>query len=155
MKRLILVLIAVIFVLSLLLHLFPFRFFPSDNQIHNGDWAYDLPNDYTIWHINSKEIVLGHYNTANSISTVIEDTILRFCYNDCFVCIQINNRDGATRSQNSSDMACYYIINTNDGAVHGPFTWSEYEESLVVYEVNNLTDWISTKPAPEGSTYGH
>lgn len=155
MKRIILFLIVVVFVLSLLLLFVSSRFLPGDNQIHNGDWEYDLPNDYTIWHVNSQEIVLGHYNTTNSISRVIEDTILEFCYNDEFVCVKTKKSNEQLRSQDNPDLACYYLIDTIDEIVQGPFTYQELKDRLATFGINTLTDWIATNPAPNGATYGH
>ena len=154
MKRIILFLAIGVFVLSFLLLLVPSRLSLAENQIHNGDWEYDLPNGYTIWHVNSQEIVLGHYNTSNSISTVIEGIILEFCHNDDFVCVKTNNGNESATSQNDPDSVCYYLINTIDETVYGPYTYQEFEDSLTAFGVNTLTDWIATKPAPDGATYG-
>lgn len=38
----------------------------------------------------------------------------------------------------------YYIVDTLEDAVYGPFTEEEYNEQLSVLQINDLGDWIKT-----------
>ena len=68
--------------------LFGCDYIQPDNQLGNNDWSYELPNEYTIWHVNSRSIICGKKHTENSITNVVEDDIVKFCYNDRYVCMQ-------------------------------------------------------------------
>lgn len=154
MKYVIMRILLFVCILALVVFLASCNLFPVSNQIHNGDWEYDLPHDYTIWHVNSQKIVLGHYNSANSISFVLEDNILTFCYNDEYVCVETENDDSTLINPNESSTSSYYIINMVDNSVLGPFSKENFEKNCVVDGIDKLSDWISTNHAPGGATFG-
>ena len=107
------------------------------------DWSYQLPNGYMLTHINPQRIVITSENhpiiIGNSVNyVIIEANIIKFCYNDNYVCIQQNHAD--TR---------FYILDTLEHNVHGPFyDESEYEEKVSDLGITGLSDWKATSSNP-------
>lgn len=126
-------------------------FVEFDNQINNNDWSYELPNDYVIWHINSRKIVCGKKNTANSITNIVGDYIINFCYNDQYVCMQCVDVSNDLSEDIDKSNPQFYIIDTINEDVNGPLLEKEFEDVLKFLKVDNLSTWIPTKPKPDGA----
>ena len=126
-------------------------FVDFDNQLSNNDWSYELPNDYVIWHINSREIVCGKRNTENSITNIVEDYIIKFCYNDQYVCLQCVNITNDTLEDIDESNPHFYIIDTLNEDVNGPLLENEFEDMSSIL-IDDLSTWLATKPRPDGAT---
>lgn len=110
--------------------------------VKQNDWYYKLNNNYEIWHINTKEIVLGKRDDS-ILTDTIGDSITEFKYNEAFVIIKCFNND---------NKEVYYIVNMTDDTTYGPYNKEEYlskEKELNI----NISNWIKTKPAPKGAKY--
>ena len=125
----------------------------ENSKIKNGDWAYKLPNEYEIWHINSRSIVCGKKKTTNSINTLIGGFISAFCYNKNIVVLQQVDVPTDISEPIDTSKPVYYIIDTINDKLYGPFTADEYEDKINEFKTNGLTDWIYTVPTPEGVVY--
>ena len=55
-----------------------------------GDWKYELKNNYQIWRVNSKEIIIGKEEDG-MLTPSINENVVKFKYNDNFVVIGVNN----------------------------------------------------------------
>lgn len=107
-----------------------------------NDWYYMLSNDYEIWHVNSKENVIGK-REDDILTDVIEDDIIKFKYNNDFVIIKCLSKDNEY---------IYYIINMNDNITYGPYNNEEYlnkEKELNI----DIDSWINTDSTPKGAKY--
>ena len=122
-----------------------------DNQSGNNDWSYELPNDYVIWHINSRKIVCGKQSTENSITNIVGSYIIKFCYNDQYVCVQCVDVPNDLLENINESSPQFYIIDTISEDVKGPLLENEFEEMLNVLKVDNFSTWIKTKPKPDGA----
>lgn len=123
-----------------------------DNYLNDSDWSYELPNNYVIWHINSKKIVCGKTETENSITNIIEDYIIKFWHNDQYVCLQCVNATNDPLEDIDESNAHYYIIDTLNEEVQGPFSKTEFEDKSSVLIAEDISTWSATKPRPEGAT---
>lgn len=125
-----------------------------NSQINNNDWSYKLPNNYEIWHINSRKIVCGKRNNENSISTVVGQYVSEFCHNDKYVCLKcIEVSDDLSDANDLADICYYYIIDTLRDEICGPLTEQEYIKEVKSKNVTELSLWIKTKPRPEGAVF--
>ncbi|MBQ8164471.1 MAG: DUF3997 domain-containing protein [Clostridia bacterium] len=114
-------------------------FFSLDSQIGNNDWSYKLPNDYEIWHVNSRKIVCGKKASEHSLSNVGGDYVVEFCHNDQYICLKC--ADASEDFSKNIDETSYqfYIINTINDEVDGPLSEGEYFEKLENMSLNNLS----------------
>lgn len=135
--------------------------------VGRGDWEYDLPNGYTIWHVNARKIILGKYQTTYSVSYVIDNYIRAFQYNDCFVGVQGVVHEATAEESPHSDTPVhyidaveekrpsytlvYYLVDTETETTYGPYDESEYEAKCEELSITDLGEWIQTKPMPEGA----
>lgn len=111
-------------------------------SIKQNDWHYKLNNNYEIWHINTKETIIGK-REKDILTTIIDDNIIEFKYNDNYVII---------KCLNTSNKEIYYIINIKDDTTYGPYTKEEYlskEKELNI----NINTWIKTKNTPKKANY--
>ena len=121
------------------------------------DWSYPLPNDYEIWRINSKSIVIGYKDpnsTGLDTSQGIDEYVFEFCYNERFVCAKQIGVPRESHRPTRGDNPSYYVIDTLNQEVFGPFD----SEGLFILElarlrITDLTGWIATVPAPEGAEH--
>lgn len=125
----------------------------NNNQVNNNDWSYALPNDYEIWHINSREIVCGKKNTENSILYVVSKYITEFCYNDSFVCLK--RVDVPENIYQEIDMTApdYYIVDTVENETYGPFDKEQYQRKIDKLTITGLSSWIKTTPRPNEASF--
>ena len=122
-------------------------------QSGNSDWSYKLPNGYVIWHINSRKIVCGKKETENSISNIGGDYVLKFCYNNIYVCLQCVDVSDDLSKEIDEAYPQFYIINTEKDEIVGPLFETQYIEKINSINLNNLSSWIKTKPAPNGASF--
>ena len=123
-----------------------------------GDWSYDLVGDYSVWRINSTDILLGKYNELSTLSTVIDTYITCFSYNDRFIAVrQLDIPDGYDQKdilQMDFDEAKYFIVDSQTDAVYGVFfTEEQFQAKCDELGVGALGEWIDTYPAPEGAVF--
>ena len=110
------------------------------------DWEYKLPNNYKVVHINVNDISLIK-DTGNGGPFVVRRFILEFCNNDRYVGVKRVSDEGYDSFDiDEADLTKpeYYIVDTLEDAVYGPFTEEEYNEQLSVLQINDLGDWIKT-----------
>ena len=122
-----------------------------------GDWNYDLPNGYAIWRINSQDIALVKLENEYSGTCVIDRYILEFCYNDTYIGIKrlmvdesIPYQDVNIETMDHSNPS-YYLVNTLEDKVMGPYTAEEYDDQIKAMGVETMCDWIKTVPKPDGA----
>lgn len=106
-----------------------------------GDWKYELKNNYQIWRVNSKEIIIGKEEDG-MLTPSINENVVKFKYNDNFVVIGVNN-------DFNEDNLKYYIINLDTDEIIGPLN----EKDLTNQDTNITMDWIKTKPTPKDAKY--
>lgn len=106
-----------------------------------GDWKYELKNNYQIWRVNSKEIIIGKEEDG-VLTPSINENVVKFKYNDNFVLVGTNNNF-------NEDNLKYYIINLDTDEIIGPLN----EKDLSSQNSNITMDWIKTKPAPKDVKY--
>ena len=124
-----------------------------DNQLSNNDWSYELPNNYVIWHINSRKIVCGKKNTENSITNIVDGYIIKFCYNDQYVCLQCVDVANDSLEDIDESNPQFYIIDTLNEDVNGPLLKNEFEDMLNILIEDSLSTWLPTKPTPDGAKF--
>ena len=119
------------------------------DELHNGDWSYILPNGYELWHLSADKVVLVK-NDGDSIGdTIIPAHIKEFCYNEQFIGIQQIEQGS---SKQDADL-CYYLVDTEQEQVWGPFDQEEYLNQCEQLDIEAMCDWVATKPTPNGVTY--
>lgn len=126
----------------------------NTDGVHNGDWSYKLPNNYEIWHINSRKIICGKKDGKNSLSNIIsENYILEFNYNERYVCLKCVEvtQDFSTEIDESNPN--FYIIDTMEDAVYGAYTNADFEGKVKDMNLLFNSNWIKTKPIPDGATF--
>ena len=124
-----------------------------------GDWGYDLNEDYSIWRINSGTICLVKVNKDLHTGTdVVESYITSFAYNDRFIAARrLDVPDGYKQEdilQMDFDQAEYFIVDADTDMVYGPYSSGEdFQTKCDELKVGDLGSWIDTYPAPEGVKY--
>lgn len=112
------------------------------------DWEYKLPNNYKVVHINIDDIHLSKERpSGNGGDAIVGRFILEFCNNDRYVGVKRVSDEGYDSFDiDEADLTKleYYIVDTLEDAVYGPFTEEEYNEQLSVLQINDLGDWIKT-----------
>lgn len=123
------------------------------------DWTYDkLPNGYEIVHVNSEDIELDKAD-GDSLDIKIDRYILEFCYNDSYIGIKrlMIDENLPYQEVHIEDMDAsnpsYYLVDTVNDVVMGPYTAEEYENQIEALKVDAMCDWIKTVPMPEGAHY--
>ena len=106
-----------------------------------GDWKYELKNNYQIWRVNSKEIIIGKEEDG-VLTPSINENVVKFKYNVNFVVIGII-------IDFKEDNLKYYIINLDTDEIIGPLS----EKDLSSQDTSITMDWIKTKPAPKDAKY--
>lgn len=126
----------------------------SSSGVNNGDWSYQLPNNYEIWHINSREIICGKKSGEHSLSNIIEENyISEFKYDNCYVCIKCvtSSKDLSTEIDTSNPK--FYIIDTEEDSVYGSYANVDYEKKAIDLGVSSDLKWIKTVPIPDGAIF--
>lgn len=117
----------------------------------SGDWAYsDLPGEYEIWRINSKDISLIKKASENAGDYIVGPYIAAFCRDQRYIGLQ--RTEGPAGDTQEEAAPEYFIVDSSDGAVCGPFSAEEYAAQCEALGFRP-DDWIPTVPAPEGATW--
>ena len=106
-----------------------------------SDWSFsDLPGDYEIWRINSKEIVLVKKTDDVLGESVVDAYVSKVAWDDNFILAQQESN-----ADNTSNTVSFYIVDVNSENIYGPLTEDEFNElaKQIQVEVNNM-DWILT-----------
>lgn len=108
-----------------------------------SDWSYKLPNNYEVWRINSKEIVVK-YVGEETAEAEIPSFIKEFSYDDRYVC----TRNVESVYENDIFSEKYYILDTDEQKLYGPYdTQEEFKYAIEELEIS-LAKWYRTSPDP-------
>ena len=117
----------------------------------SGDWAYtDLPGEYEIWRINGKNISLIKKTSEYGGDNIVGPYIAAFCRDRRYIGLQ--RTDGPAGDTQEDAAPEYYIVDSADGSVYGPFSSEEYAAQCEALGFRP-DDWIRTVPTPEGAEY--
>ena len=117
-----------------------------------GEWEYDLPNDYGVIMINSYNYVIVDRRSDNGFE--VENLVLSFCHNDRFVCVQRivpEDQHHATREERRTKEPEFFIIDTAERVRYGPFDEAGFEEQCEILSITDLGEWKRTDSMPEGA----
>lgn len=115
----------------------------------SGDWAYtDLPGEYEIWRINSKDISLIKKTSENGGDYIVGPYIAALCKDRRYIGLQ--RTEGPAGEAREEAVPEYYIVDSADGAVYGPFSQEEYAAQCETLGFRP-DEWIRTVPDPEGA----
>lgn len=116
----------------------------------SGDWAYtDLPGEYEIWRINSEDISLIKKTSDNGGDYIVGPYIAAFCKDQRYIGLQ--RTEGPAGDTQEDAAPEYYIVDSADGAVYGPFSSEEYAAKCEALGFRS-DEWVRTRPTPEGVT---
>lgn len=149
--------IVAIFLISIILVSCLYCTIYSENWNPQGDWHYELDENYCINRINSTTITLS-VKEGNHFSSVVDKYITCFCYNECFVAVRrlfLGDRDSFEDiMQMDFDQAQYYLVDLKNGNIFGPFEDErDFIDACKVQNVGVLGGWIDTYPTPRGAKY--
>ncbi len=109
-----------------------------------GDWIYELPNGYELWRINSNEILIK-YAQSEVDGEGIPSFVKEFSYDERYVF----TRNVDDISSNDIFDEIYYVLDTQEKKVHGPFESSEELQGKVEeWDVGLPEKWYRTSPDP-------
>ena len=110
----------------------------------NGDWSYKLPNDFEVWHINSKEIIIK-YVGEDIVEANIPSFVKEFSYDDRYVFTR--NIDNISDDNIFEEK--YYVLDTNERKVYGPFdNIEEMQNQAYELQCSIPKKWYRTSPDP-------
>lgn len=119
-----------------------------------GDWAYrDLPGGYEIIRLNGSHIVLDRPNFKDGSRHVIKGYITAFCCEGPYIGVRQIAVDDRAHEVPEDGEVSYYLVDTAEDELRGPLTQEAYLRLCEELGIG-LSDWIPTKPAPEGADYG-
>ena len=114
------------------------------------DWT------YVIVRVNSEDIELDKAD-GDSLDIKIDRYILEFCYNDSYIGIKrlmidenLPYQEAHIEDMDASNPS-YYLVDTVNDVVMGPYTAEEYENQIEALKIDTMCDWIKTVPMPEGA----
>lgn len=108
-----------------------------------SDWSYKLPNNYEVWGINSKEIMVK-YVGDKTVNAEIPSFVKEFAYDYRYVC----SRNIESIDENNIFSEEYYILDTEEQKLYGPYaTQTEFESALEEMKIS-LVKWYRTSPDP-------
>ncbi len=122
-----------------------------------GDWAYDLPNGYQVFRVNSKQIKLtgpDHCVTGQDGKTWITEDYIgsfvsAFCYDERYVGVQqINASLNAPLSLPDRLISepWFYLLDTSTGAVIGPMASpEEFQAECEARQITDLCPWTEVR----------
>lgn len=117
-------------------------------------WVFDLPNQYKIRKTSTANVVVGveinkdFYTSYNNKKVGIEDYVAQFQYNDRFVGVK------ALTTNDDQAKILFYLIDTIDQEVHGPYTDEEsYLAVTGVWTSDKMSEWIPTTEVPDGAYF--
>ena len=118
-----------------------------------SDWTYKLVNGFSISHFHRDKIVCENSGSPNYYQS---DYVVRFCYNDRYICLQcVDVPEDSSKDIDKSNPQ-YYVIDTEypiNVAPPEPLSKQEYEVKIKELEIEGLSEWIETVPAPKGAVY--
>lgn len=129
----------------------------SLNWNPQGDWMYELCRGYYISRSSSSSIALVKEQKIG-YSYVVEEYVTCFCYNDDFIAVRKLVIPEHTMFEDimkmDFSMAMYYLINTQNDDVLGPFSDKEsFEIACSKQKTEILNEWIPTYPPPPGAKF--
>ena len=111
-----------------------------------SDWSYKLPNNYEVWRINSKEIIIK-YVGDETVDAEIPSFVKEFSYDDRYVFTR--NIDDISR--NNIFEETYYALDTENQKVYGPFeNIEEMRNQAQKWQCEIPQKWYRTSPDPNG-----
>lgn len=108
-----------------------------------SDWSYKLPNNYEVWRINSKKIVVK-YVGEEIVDAEIPSYIKEFAYDDRYVC----TRNVESIDDNNIFSERYYILDTKEQKLNGPYDTQEKFKTAIDEMNVCLDEWYRTSPDP-------
>ena len=109
-----------------------------------NDWNFALPNDFEVWHINSTDIKIVYTGDEADIRG-IPSFIKEFSFNNRYVC----TRNVDKIEENNIFEEIYYILDTEDKIVYGPYdSISEFCASVDKLSFEIPMRWYRTSPTP-------
>lgn len=94
----------------------------------NSDWSYELPNNYAITRANKRTVALTYKEPTSSVSEIVIRNyyVLRVCTIDKYILTEGVHTLGIQASDEELDMlestsTIYYLIDSVDGTLYGPF----------------------------------
>lgn len=118
------------------------------------DWTYsDLPNGYEVWSFNSSDVALVKHDRK-----VIDGFVLEFCFNGSYIglkCIGSEISDSIRKEDIRGGPypfdPVYYLVDADRDVIMGPYSEEEYGKLLDSLDHCDMSEWIGTRPRPEGS----
>lgn len=109
-----------------------------------ADWDFSLPNDYELWHINSNEILVKYVGEEQNYDE-IPSFVKEFAYNERYV----YTRNVEKINQNNIFSEVYYVLDTKEKRVYGPFnSIEELKKETKPFDAEIPTIWYRTSPDP-------
>lgn len=109
-----------------------------------SDWSYKLSNDYEVWRINSKDIIIK-YVGEETVEAEIPSFIKEFSYNDRYVF----TRNVDDISENCILKEKYYALDTEEQKLYGPFeSLEEMQDKAKEWRCDIPEKWYRTSPDP-------
>ena len=65
---------------------------------------------------------------------------------------RLSNRPFKTIEEMDKTNVSYYLVNTENDDIIGPYTSEEYEAQIESLKIEKMCDWIKTVPKPKGAT---
>ncbi len=125
-----------------------------------NDWDFSLPNNYSIWHINSNQIELVLEDSSNDASAtpVLEDKfVVGFLYNENYVGVKAVNQSYIDSKKSDGlkikdivkeEILEYYILDTFTGKIYGPYNVKQFDAELDKLGATNMSVWYNTDQNP-------
>ena len=109
-----------------------------------GDWVYQLPNGYEVWHVNSSEILIKYVKDENNADG-IPSFVKEFSYDDRYVF----SRNISDVENNNIAEEVYYLLDTQEKTTYGPFdTLNELLQVINEQNIEFPKKWFRTSPDP-------
>lgn len=108
-----------------------------------GDWEVDLPNDYAVHHINGQDIrISDNDNGYHPEKARIDSFIKEFSSDDRYVFA----RTIESIKNNDLSLEKYYVIDTLENKLHGPFdSLKAFENFIISNDLILPENWKTTQ----------
>jgi len=117
------------------------------------DWSVNLPNDYEIWRINSKSIVLVKSPLSSKTETIVSNYINAYCHDERYVGLWCAKDGPDDLLGAAAELDTFYLVDTREDLRYGPFTPTEYGAFCRGQNLPGFDAWVKTHPAPKEATY--
>ena len=120
----------------------------TDRDYGRGDWTLNLVDGYCIVKTNSNSIHLCKKESYDESASefVIQNTFVNaYQISEPYICIKgIIHEDKfhATEQELDNGVNVYYVVDTDDGTVHGPLNLEEFQNTCDLLTVNLNEEWI-------------